>query len=68
MQTRTGAKIFLNQDFPAGVNRQVSIQGTPAQVKAAGDLIKLILEHGPTAIHVNRWDSEVADSGMYTAT
>lgn len=54
MQTRTGAKIFLNQDFPAGVNRQVSISGTPAQVKAAGDLIKLILEHGPTAIHVNR--------------
>lgn len=54
MQTRTGAKIFLNQDFPPGVNRQVAITGTPAQVKAAGDLIKLILEHGPTAIHVNR--------------
>jgi rRNA processing protein Krr1/Pno1 len=53
MQTRTGAKIFLNQDFPAGVNRQVSISGTPAQVKQAGDLIRLILEHGPTAIHVN---------------
>eukprot|EP00596_Hydrurales_sp_CCMP1899_P001965 CAMPEP_0119035454 /NCGR_PEP_ID=MMETSP1177-20130426/2476_1 /TAXON_ID=2985 /ORGANISM="Ochromonas sp, Strain CCMP1899" /LENGTH=501 /DNA_ID=CAMNT_0006993735 /DNA_START=59 /DNA_END=1564 /DNA_ORIENTATION=- len=53
MQIRTGAKIYLNQSFPAGVNREVSISGTPAQVKAANELIQLILEHGPTAIHVN---------------
>jgi far upstream element-binding protein len=53
MQVRTGAKIFVKQDFPAGVNRQVTISGTPAQVKTAGDLVRLIIENGPTAIHVN---------------
>eukprot|EP01035_Chromulina_nebulosa_P021099 gene21099-27341_t len=53
IQTRTGAKAFVNQDFPDGVNRQVNITGTTPQVKAAAELIKLIIEHGPTAIHVN---------------
>lgn len=53
MQARTGAKIFVNQNFPPGVNRQVNINGTPAQVKAAGDLVRKIISEGPTAIHVN---------------
>ena len=53
MQTRSGAKMLVNQEFPPGVNRQVTITGTPSQVKIAGDLVKLILEHGPTAIHAN---------------
>eukprot|EP01038_Epipyxis_sp_PR26KG_P013145 gene13145-17613_t len=53
IQTRTGAKAFVNQDFPAGVNRQVSITGQLHQARAAADLIKLIIDQGPTAIHLN---------------
>jgi polyribonucleotide nucleotidyltransferase len=53
IQMRTGAKAFVNQDFPEGVNRQVNITGTALQVKAATEMIKLIIEQGPTAIHVN---------------
>jgi len=53
MQSRSGARIYVNQDFPAGVNRQVTISGTPQQVKVAGDLVRLIIAQGPTAIHVN---------------
>jgi far upstream element-binding protein len=53
IQTRTGARAFVNQDFPPGVNRQVNISGTPQQVKAAADLIRLIIEQGPTSIHLN---------------
>lgn len=53
IQTRSGAKAYVNQDFPDGVNRQVNITGTSEQVKAAADLINLIITQGPTAIHVN---------------
>lgn len=53
MQVRSGAKIFVNQDFPAGVNRQVVITGTYSQVKNASDLVKKVVEQGPTAIHAN---------------
>lgn len=53
IQMRTGAKAFVNQDFPEGVNRQVNITGTPVQVKAAAELVKLIIDQGPTAIHIN---------------
>ena len=53
MQNRTGSKILLNQDFPPTENRLITITGSPHQVKQAGDLIKLIIQHGPTAIHVN---------------
>lgn len=53
IQTRSGARAYVNQDFPAGVNRQVNITGSAAQVKAAADLINLIITEGPTAIHVN---------------
>lgn len=53
IQTRTGVKAFINQDFPDGVPRQVNITGLPAQVKAAADLVNLIIKEGPQAIHVN---------------
>ena len=53
IQTRSGARAYVNQDFPAGVNRQVNITGSAAQVKAAAELINLIITEGPTAIHVN---------------
>lgn len=53
MQSRTGAKIYVNQNFPDGVNRQVIISGTNQQIKAATDLVKRIINEGPTAIHVN---------------
>ena len=52
IQTRTGIKAYVNQDFPEGVNRQVNLTGTESQIKAATELIKLILEQGPTAIHM----------------
>lgn len=52
IQTRTGAKAFVNQDFPDGVNRQVKITGTTAQTKACAELIKMIIDQGPQAIHV----------------
>lgn len=53
IQTRSGARAYVNQDFPDGVNRQVNITGSAEQVKAAADLINLIITEGPTAIHVN---------------
>ena len=53
LQARTGAKIYVNQEFPPGVNRQVLISGSPAQVKTARELVNLILANGPTAIHEN---------------
>lgn len=53
IQSRTGAKAYVNQDFPQGVNRQVQLSGTPQQVQAACDFIRRIIEQGPTAIHVN---------------
>jgi far upstream element-binding protein len=52
MQTKTGCKIQVNQDFPMGVNRQIIYTGTPAQVAAAKELVALIIERGPTAIHM----------------
>eukprot|EP01034_Spumella_vulgaris_P030353 gene30353-37555_t len=53
IQMRSGAKAFINQDFPDGANRQVNLTGTPQQVKTASDLINLIIEQGPQAIHTN---------------
>ena len=53
IQTRSGARAYVNQDFPDGVNRQVNITGLPQQVKMAAELINLIITQGPTAIHVN---------------
>ena len=53
LQARTGAKIYVNQEFPPGVNRQVLISGSPAQVKTARELVNLIIANGPTAIHEN---------------
>lgn len=53
VQFRTGAKAFVNQDFPPTVNRQLHLTGTPEQIQAASDLIRRIITEGPTAIHVN---------------
>lgn len=52
LQARTSCKIQVNQDFPPGVPRQVVYTGTQAQVNAAKELIGLILDKGPTAIHM----------------
>lgn len=53
VQARSGAKAIVNQDFPPGVNRQVHITGTQAQIRMAAELIKKIVVEGPTAVHVN---------------
>lgn len=52
LQARTACKIQVNQDFPPGVPRQVVYTGTPGQVAAAKELVKLIVDRGPTAIHM----------------
>jgi far upstream element-binding protein len=53
IQNRSGAKALVDQKFPDGVPRKVHLTGTAAQVKVAADLIQLIVEQGPTAIHSN---------------
>ena len=53
MQARSGAVMKVNQDFPPGIPRQLTITGTPAQVKIGGDLVKILLTDGITAIHQN---------------
>lgn len=50
---KSGAKIIINQDFPPGHHREVTISGTKEQMETAADLIKRIVELGPTAIHEN---------------
>lgn len=50
---RSGAKILVNQDFPPGVMRQITITGTKEQNEMAADLIRRIVDFGPTAIHEN---------------
>lgn len=52
MQARSGCKINVNQDFPPGVNREVTFTGTRDQITAARNLIAMVLEQGPTAIHM----------------
>ena len=53
IQTRSQCKVLIDQNVPDGVNRTITMTGTADQVKAAGDIIRLILSHGPTAIHIN---------------
>lgn len=53
IQVRANCKVLVDQNMPPGQNRVVTIIGTPEQVKGAGNIIKLILAHGPTAIHIN---------------
>ncbi|KAJ1434013.1 hypothetical protein B484DRAFT_314331, partial [Ochromonadaceae sp. CCMP2298] len=50
IQARSGARAYVNQDFPDGAMRQVNITGTMAQVQAARALIQMIVSQGPTAI------------------
>eukprot|EP01039_Chlorochromonas_danica_P005603 gene5603-6169_t len=53
IQSRTGVKAYVNQDFPPGVNRQLHLTGTTHQIDTAADLVRRILVDGPTAIHHN---------------
>jgi far upstream element-binding protein len=53
LQARSGCKAVVNQEFPPGVPRQVNLSGTQAQMKNCVDLIKKVLDIGPTAIHIN---------------
>lgn len=52
MQARSGCKIHVNQDFPPGVNREVTFTGNRDQISAARKLVAVVLEQGPTAIHM----------------
>lgn len=53
IQTRSQCKVLIDQNVPEGMNRTITLTGTAEQVKSAGDIIRLILSHGPTAIHIN---------------
>jgi far upstream element-binding protein len=52
LQSRTGCKIQVNQDFPPGHPRHVVYTGTQLQIDAAKQLVALVIEKGPTAIHM----------------
>ena len=53
IQMRSGAKAYVNQDFPPNVHREVNITGLAEQCEKAKDLIIKVVEEGPQAIHVN---------------
>ena len=47
VQSRSGARVQVNQHFPEGQDRQVEVTGTQAAVRAAVELVKFIMENGP---------------------
>lgn len=53
IQARSGAKTIVNQEFPDGIPRQINMTGTLEQMSMAVELIKKVIDDGPTAIHVN---------------
>ena len=56
IMNRSKAQVIVNQNFEKGVNREITITGTEEQILAAADLIKRIVDFGPTAIHENSLD------------
>ena len=53
LQSRSGSKIQLVQDVPAGEPRTMTIIGTHEQVAEAFKMVKAILKDGPQAVHEN---------------
>lgn len=47
LQSRSGAKIQIDQSFPDGVPRKVQITGTQTAVTLATQLVSYVMEHGP---------------------
>lgn len=47
LQSRSGAKIQINQDFPDGVARKIMITGTQTAVSLATQLVSFVMENGP---------------------
>jgi rRNA processing protein Krr1/Pno1 len=52
LQNRSGCHIAINQDFPPGVPREVTLLGTSSQIQLAYQLIQIILEQGPAAVNM----------------
>jgi rRNA processing protein Krr1/Pno1 len=52
LQNRSGAQILINQDFPPGTPREVTLIGTPSQIQAAQQMVDLIIAQGPAAVHM----------------
>lgn len=50
MQSRSRARIQINQNLPEGVPRQVTITGDPGAVQAAAALVRAVMENGPSAL------------------
>jgi far upstream element-binding protein len=49
IQSRSGARVAVHQNFPPGVPRQVEIQGTREQINLGLELVRRIVETGPAA-------------------
>ena len=54
IQTRTGVTVDVSKESLDGINRSVRLTGNESQIKSASDLIKLILDQGPSAIYSNQ--------------
>jgi far upstream element-binding protein len=44
--------VLINQDFPPGTPREVTLIGTHSQIQAAQQMVALILEQGAAAVHM----------------
>lgn len=53
LQTRSGARIQIDQDFPEGIPRKIKLEGSAAAVKSACALVKLVMENGPGGIEAS---------------
>jgi rRNA processing protein Krr1/Pno1 len=52
LQNRSGCHISINQDFPPGHPREVTLLGTPAQIEMANQLIQIVLNQGPAGVNM----------------
>ena len=47
LQSRTGAKIQIDQNYPEGVARKINVSGTQTAIALATQLISYVMENGP---------------------
>jgi len=52
LQQQSGAHITIDQNFPDGVNRKVTVSGTADAVPRAIQMIRSLIEGGPSAVTV----------------
>ena len=47
LQSRTGSKIQIDQNYPEGVARKINVSGTQTAIALATQLISYVMENGP---------------------